>query len=205
MNNKLFDKNYVVLDGAMGTMLQQKGMELGTVPETLNITKSDWIVDIHKQYIEAGADVVYANTFGANRYKMKNTGYTVDELINAAIANAKEAAKGTDAMVALDMGPIGQLLEPTGNLSFEEAYDIFKEEVVAAKDADIIVIETMTDLLETKAAVLAAKENSNLPVITTMTFEENKRTFTGCSVSAMCLTLEGLGVDAMGVNCCLGP
>ena len=205
MNNKLFDKNYVVLDGAMGTMLQQKGMELGTVPETLNITKSDWIVDIHKQYIEAGADVVYANTFGANRYKMKNTGYTVDELINAAIANAKEAAKGTDAMVALDMGPIGQLLEPTGNLSFEEAYDIFKEEVVAAKDADIIVIETMTDLLETKAAVLAAKENSNLPVITTMTFEENKRTFTGCSVSAMCLTLEGLGVDAMGVNCSLGP
>ena len=125
MNNKLFDKNYVVLDGAMGTMLQQKGMELGTVPETLNITKSDWIVDIHKQYIEAGADVVYANTFGANRYKMKDTGYTVDELINAAIANAKEAAKGTDAMVALDMGPIGQLLEPTGNLSFEEAYDIF--------------------------------------------------------------------------------
>lgn len=205
MNNKLFDKNYVVLDGAMGTMLQQKGMELGTVPETLNITKSDWIVDIHKQYIEAGADVVYANTFGANRYKMKNTGYTVDELINAAITNAKEAAKGTDAMVALDMGPIGQLLEPTGNLSFEEAYDIFKEEVVAAKDADIIVIETMTDLLETKAAVLAAKENSNLPVITTMTFEENKRTFTGCSVSAMCLTLEGLGVDAMGVNCSLGP
>ena len=205
MNNKLFDKNYVVLDGAMGTMLQQKGMELGTVPETLNITKSDWIVDIHKQYIEAGADVVYANTFGANRYKMKDTGYTVDELINAAIANAKEAAKGTDAMVALDMGPIGQLLEPTGNLSFEEAYDIFKEEVVAAKDADIIVIETMTDLLETKAAVLAAKENSNLPVITTMTFEENKRTFTGCSVSAMCLTLEGLGVDAMGVNCSLGP
>lgn len=162
-------------------------MELGTVPETLNITKSDWIVDIHKQYIEAGADVVYANTFGANRYKMKNTGYTVDELINAAIANAKEAAKGTDAMVALDMGPIGQLLEPTGNLSFEEAYDIFKEEVVAAKDADIIVIETMTDLLETKAAVLAAKENSNLPVITTMTFEENKRTFTGCSVSVCVL------------------
>ena len=126
MNNKLFDKNYVVLDGAMGPMLQQKGLELGTVPETLNITTSDWIVDIHKQYIEAGADVVYANTFGANRYKMKDTGYTVDELINAAIANAKEAAKGTDAMVALDMGPIGQLLEPTGNLSFEEAYDIFK-------------------------------------------------------------------------------
>lgn len=201
----LFDRDYIILDGAMGTMLQQKGMELGVVPETLNITKPEWIVDIHSQYINAGSDVVYANTFGANRYKMKDTGYTVEELISAAIKNAKTAAKDTDALVALDVGPIGQLLEPTGSLSFEEAYDIFKEEILAAKDADLVVIETMTDLMEIKAAVLAAKENSNLPVITTMTFEENMRTFTGCSVSAMCLTLEGLGVDALGVNCSLGP
>lgn len=201
----LFDRDYIILDGAMGTMLQQKGMELGVVPETLNITKPEWIVDIHSQYINAGSDVVYANTFGANRYKMKDTGYTVEELISAAIKNAKTAAKDTNAMVALDVGPIGQLLEPTGSLSFEEAYDIFKEEILAAKDADLVVIETMTDLMEIKAAVLAAKENSNLPVITTMTFEENMRTFTGCSVSAMCLTLEGLGVDALGVNCSLGP
>ena len=201
----LFDRDYIILDGAMGTMLQQKGMELGVVPETLNITKPEWIVDIHSQYINAGSDVVYANTFGANRYKMKDTGYTVEELISAAIKNAKTAAKGTNALVALDVGPIGQLLEPTGSLSFEEAYDIFKEEILAAKDADLVVIETMTDLMEIKAAVLAAKENSNLPVITTMTFEENMRTFTGCSVSAMCLTLEGLGVDALGVNCSLGP
>lgn len=201
----LFDRDYIILDGAMGTMLQQKGMELGVVPETLNITKPEWIVDIHSQYINAGSDVVYANTFGANRYKMKDTGYTVEELISAAIKNAKTAAKDTNALVALDVGPIGQLLEPTGSLSFEEAYDIFKEEILAAKDADLIVIETMTDLMEIKAAVLAAKENSNLPVITTMTFEENMRTFTGCSVSAMCLTLEGLGVDALGVNCSLGP
>ena len=201
----LFDRDYIILDGAMGTMLQQKGMELGVVPETLNITKPEWIVDIHSQYINAGSDVVYANTFGANRYKMKDTGYTVEELISAAIKNAKTAAKDTNALVALDVGPIGQLLEPTGSLSFEEAYDIFKEEILAAKDADLVVIETMTDLMEIKAAVLAAKENSNLPVITTMTFEENMRTFTGCSVSAMCLTLEGLGVDALGVNCSLGP
>lgn len=194
--NSIFERDYVLLDGAMGTMLQKKGMEVGTVPETLNILKPEWIVDIHKSYIEAGADIVYANTFGANRYKMENTGYSVKELISAAIKNAKEAAKGTDTLVALDLGPIGQLLEPTGSLTFEEAYDIFKEEVVAAEGADVIVIETMTDLLETKAAVLAAKENSNLPVMTTMTFEENKRTFTGCSVSAMCLTLQGLGVDA---------
>lgn len=114
-------------------------------------------------------------------------------------------ARGSESFVALDIGPIGQLLEPTGSLSFEEAYDIFKEEILAGKDADVIVIETMTDLLETKAAVLAAKENSNLPVFVTMTFEENKRTFTGCSVSAMVLTIVGLGVDAIGVNCSLGP
>ena len=140
--NSIFERDYVLLDGAMGTMLQKKGMEVGTVPETLNILKPEWIVDIHKSYIEAGADIVYANTFGANRYKMENTGYSVKELISAAIKNAKEAAKGTDTLVALDLGPIGQLLEPTGSLTFEEAYDIFKEEVVAAEGADVIVIET---------------------------------------------------------------
>lgn len=204
-NKNIFDREYILLDGAMGTMLQKKGMKLGTVPETLNIENPEWIIEIHKSYIEAGAQIVYANTFGANRYKMSDTGYSVQELIKAAIGNAKTATEGTDTLVALDIGPIGQLLEPTGSLSFEEAYDIFKEEVEAACDADMIVIETMTDLMETKAAVLAAKENSNLPVMCTMTFEENKRTFTGCSVSAMCLTLQGLGVDALGVNCSLGP
>lgn len=202
---KIFDREYVLLDGAMGTMLQQKGMEVGTVPETLNISKPEWIIDIHRQYIAAGSQVVYANTFGANRYKMESTGYSVEQLIGAAIDNAKKAAEKTEVLVALDVGPIGQLLEPTGSLSFEEAYDIFKEEMLAAKNADLIVIETMTDLMETKAAVLAAKENTNLPVMCTMTFEENKRTFTGCSVSAMCLTIQGLGVDALGVNCSLGP
>ena len=198
MAKDIFSRDYILLDGAMGTMLQKKGMEIGTIPETLNITRPDWIVDIHRSYIEAGADIIYANTFGANRYKMENSGYTVGELIASAIQNAKEACRGTETLVALDVGPIGQLLEPTGSLTFEEAYEIFKEEIKAAKGADLIVIETMTDLMETKAAVLAAKENSNLPVITTMTFEENMRTFTGCSVSAMCLTLEGLGVDALG-------
>ena len=123
----IFDRNYILLDGAMGTMLQKKGMELGTVPETLNILKPEWIIDIHKSYIEAGAQIVYANTFGANRYKMADTGYMVEELITAAINNAKKATEGTDTLVALDMGPIGHLLEPTGSLSFEEAYDIFKE------------------------------------------------------------------------------
>lgn len=202
---ELLKKGYIVLDGAMGTMLQKKGMKMGVVPETLGITKPEWIIDIHKQYIEAGSDIVYANTFGANRYKLKGTGYSTEEIIKKAIENGRKACEGSESFVALDIGPIGQLLEPTGSLSFEEAYDIFKEEILAGKDADVIVIETMTDLLETKAAVLAAKENSNLPVFVTMTFEENKRTFTGCSVSAMVLTIVGLGVDAIGVNCSLGP
>lgn len=202
---ELLKKGYIVLDGAMGTMLQKKGMKMGVVPETLGITKPEWIIDIHKQYIEAGSDVIYANTFGANRYKLKGTGYSTEEIIKKAIENGRKACEGSKSYVALDIGPIGQLLEPTGSLSFEEAYDIFKEEILAGKDADVIVIETMTDLIETKAAVLAAKENSNLPVFVTMTFEENKRTFTGCSVSATVLTIVGLGVDAIGVNCSLGP
>ena len=210
MNIKELLKNdFVILDGAMGTMLQQKGMEVGTVPETLNILKPEWIVDIHRQFIEAGSQIVYANTFGANRLKMAGTDFTVAEIVEAAIKNARKAAEIASAphkaAIALDMGPIGRLLEPTGSLTFEEAYDIYREIVEAGKDADLIIIETMTDLYETKAAVLAAKENSNLPVFVTMTFEENGRTFTGCSVSAMCLTLCGLGVDALGVNCSLGP
>ena len=199
------EKGYIRLDGGTGTMLQKNGMPAGAVPEVYNITEPERIIAVNRAYAQAGADIICANTFGANRLKMKKTGYTPEELIRAGVRNAKKAAEGTKALVALDIGPIGQLLEPTGSLSFEEAYDIFKEEVIAGKDADLIVIETMTDLMETKAAVLAAKENSNLPVMCTMTFEENKRTFTGCSVSAMCLTLQGLGVDALGVNCSLGP
>ncbi|MDE6580476.1 MAG: homocysteine S-methyltransferase family protein, partial [Ruminiclostridium sp.] len=150
-------------------------------------------------------DIIYANTFGANRYKLKDCGYSVKEIIEAGIQNAKKACEGTDTLVALDIGPIGQLLEPTGSLTFEEAYDIYKEEILAGKDCDVIVLETMTDLYELKAAVLATKENSDKPVICTMTFEDNMRTFTGCCISSMALTLEGLGVDAIGVNCSLGP
>lgn len=201
----LKEKEFIILDGGLGTMLQQAGMKMGEVPELLNITNPQMVADIHRQYVLAGSDIVYANTFGANRHKMEKTGKTVKEIIEAGIKNAKTACEGTKARVALDIGPIGQLLEPTGYLSFEEAYDIFKEEMLAGKDADLIVIETMTDLMEVKAALLAAKENTNLPVLCTMTFEENGRTFTGCSVSAMALTLEGLGADAVGVNCSLGP
>lgn len=201
----LKEKEFLVLDGGMGTMLQQAGMQMGEIPELLNIDNPQMVMDVHRKYVEAGSDIIYANTFGANRHKMERTGRTVKELIEAGIRNARKACEGTDTLVALDVGPIGQLLEPTGYLSFEEAYDIFKEEMIAGSGADLIVIETMTDLMEVKAALLAAKENTTLPVMCTMTFEENGRTFTGCSVSAMALTLEGLGADAIGVNCSLGP
>lgn len=206
--NKFYEKlkkEFVILDGGMGTMLQASGMPMGEVPELMGFTNPKLIQSIHRKYVEAGSDIVYANTFGANRYKLAETKKTVKEVIETAVHNAREAVAGTDALVALDIGPIGQLLEPTGYLSFEEAYDIFKEEIVAAHEADLIVIETMTDLMEVKAAVLAAKENSDLPVMCTMTFETNGRTFTGCSVSSMALTLEGLSVDAIGLNCSLGP
>ncbi|MGN1134086.1 MAG: homocysteine S-methyltransferase family protein, partial [Oscillospiraceae bacterium] len=162
-------KDFICLDGAMGTMLQSKGMKMGETPEVLNIEKPEWLIDIHKQYINAGSDIVYANTFGANRYKLADCKYSVDELIKAGIKNARKACEGTDTLVALDIGPIGQLLEPNGSLKFEEAYDIYKEEIIAGCDADIIVMETMTDLYELKAAVLAAKENSDKPVLCTMT------------------------------------
>ena len=204
-NEILETKEFVILDGGMGTMLQKNGLKIGGVPEVLNITRPELLTSIHREYIDAGADIIYINTFGANSYKMKETGYSVNELVQAAVKNAKAATAGTQTLIALDIGPIGQLLEPTGTLSFESAYDIFKEIVIAGKDADLVVFETMTDLLEIKAAVLAAKENTDLPIMCTMTFERNMRTFTGCGVSNMALTLEGLGADAIGVNCSLGP
>ena len=195
----------IFLDGAMGTQLQANGLELGGIPELLNLSDPELITSVHRSYIRAGSDIVYTNTFGANRYKMAKTGKSIDEIIKAAVKNAKKACEGTNSLVALDIGPIGQLLEPTGNLKFEEAYDTFKEQILAGSEADLIVFETMTDLYELKAGLLAAKENSDLPVFCTMTFEENMRTFTGCCISSMAMTLEGLGADAIGLNCSLGP
>ena len=199
----LQDRQFLVLDGGMGTMLQARGLQLGGVPELWNLEKPEDITAIHRAYVEAGSDVVYANTFGANRLKMARTGHTVQELIPAAIRNARNSGA---KYVALDIGPIGHMLEPTGTLSFEEAFDIFREEIEAGKDADLIVFETMSDLLEVRAGLLAAREyGEGKPVFVTMSFEENGRTFTGCSISSMALTLEGLGADAIGVNCSLGP
>lgn len=204
-NTLLQQKEFILLDGAMGTLIQKSGAQYRHSPETLNITQPGLITSFHKAYIESGSDIVYANTFGANAYKLADSGYSVEEVISAGIANAKAACEGTDALTALDIGPIGMLLEPAGALRFEEAYEYFRQQILAGRDADLIVFETMTDLYELKAAVLAAKENSDKPVIATMTFERNGRTFTGVSPAAAAITLTGLGVDAIGVNCSLGP
>lgn len=196
-------ENYLILDGAMGTMLQKSGLPIGQIPELLNLTHPEKITDVHRAFVEAGSDMVLSCTFGANRKKLFGSGYTPEEIIPAAIHNARAShAK----FVALDIGPIGELLEPTGTLSFDEAYDIFAQQIqIGAPFADAIYIETMTDLMEIKAALLAAKELCDKPVFCTMTFEENHRTFLGVPPEAAAITLEGLGADAIGINCSLGP
>lgn len=203
--HSLLEKNkFIFLDGGMGTMLQSHGIQTEHIPELLNITNPEAIINIHRMYAEAGADIIYANTFGANRFKLENSGYSVSEVVSAGIKNARSVV-GTEKLVALDIGPVGQLLEPSGTLKFEDAYEIYKEIVIAGNNADVIVIETMTDLYEVKSALLAVKENSDKPVIVTMTFEENMRTFTGVSPECMTAVIDGLGADALGVNCSLGP
>ena len=196
----------VILDGGMGTMLQAKGLKLGEHPELAALDHPDWLLDIHRAYAEAGSQILCANTFGANREKLRRTGRTVEEVIPPSIAIAKEAAAGR-ALVALDLGPVGQLLEPTGTLDFETAVDIFAQQVRCAVSAgaDLVMIETMTDLQECRAALLAVKENSTLPVLVSMTYEERGRTFLGHAPTCAALTLEGMGADAIGINCSLGP
>ncbi len=210
------EKRYI-LDGAMGTMLQRAGMSPDETTAHFGQAHPEILQDIHKQYIDAGADIIYAATFGINRFKMDELEVSIEEAVRvamgaAAAAREEATAEGRDVKVALGLGPLGELLEPMGTLSFEEAYDVFSEVVKAAvkcdeegNGADLAVIETMTDLYEVKAAVLAVKENSEFPVMVSMTFEDNERTFTGVSLEAMAVTLEALGVDAIGINCSLGP
>lgn len=201
-----FSKKLYMLDGGMGTTLQHRGLEPGASPDLLSLTDPDLITSIHREYVKAGSDIIYANTFGANRFKLEDCGYSIEEVVCSAVKAAKAACEA-DTMVALDVGPLGELLEPMGTLTFEEAYDAFSQVMVygAAAGADLIVVETMTDLYEVKAAVLAAREKTQLPVLVSMTFEESGRTFTGTSIECMVSTLEGLGVDAVGINCSLGP
>ncbi|RDY30194.1 homocysteine S-methyltransferase family protein [Lachnotalea glycerini] len=196
-------------DGAMGTILQSKGLKPGEIPELWNLTHNDTILEIHKSYLKAGCDIIKANTFGANPFKLKDTTYSCEEVVTAGIMLAKDAVAKTnkDAYVALDIGSLGKLLKPLGDLEFTAAYEAFKEICIAGEKAgaDLCLIETVSDTYEIKAAVLAAKENTHLPIIVTMIFDEEGKLLTGANVAAAAAMLEGLRVDAIGFNCGLGP
>lgn len=197
----------VFTDGATGTMLQKRGLKVGSNPTLMCFDHPDVIEEIHAAYFKAGSNIVCSNTFSACALKLEGTGVSVEHAVTAAIGCAKRAAAPYNGMVALDIGPLGELIEPLGTLSFERAVELFAEQMVAGAKAgaDLILIETMMDIYEVKAAVLAAKESCDLPIMVTMTFEEGGRTFTGCDIPAMALVLNGLGVDAIGVNCSVGP
>ena len=203
--------NILLFDGAMGTMLQKNGLNIGENTEVFGFENSDKLMKIHKLYLKAGANVITTNTFGANEIRLNKTKYSVEEIVDNAVKIAIKAVEECDKIkprfVALSLGPIGEMLEPIGKLSFEKAYEIFKRQAIQGEKsgADLAIIETMIDLSEAKAAVLAVKENTNLPIFCTMTFGENGRSFTGCTPENMVETLERLGVDAIGVNCSLGP
>ena len=206
--NELFrQSNTILLDGGMGTMLQAAGLKLGARPEKLNITDPALIEGIHGQYAAAGSRIVNANTFGASAHKLAGSAYTLEQVITAGIENCKRACAPYGALTALDVGPLGELLEPSGTLAFEDAVAEYARIVKAgeAAGADLIFFETYTDLYELKAALLAAKENTHLPILASMSFEAGGRTFTGCTVESFAATARGLGADAVGINCSLGP
>ena len=206
--NELFrQSNTILLDGGMGTMLQAAGLKLGARPEELNITDPALIEGIHGQYAAAGSRIVNANTFGASAHKLAGSAYTLEQVITAGIENCKRACAPYGALTALDVGPLGELLEPSGTLAFEDAVAEYARIVKAgeAAGADLIFFETYTDLYELKAALLAARENTHLPILASMSFEAGGRTFTGCTVESFAATARGLGADAVGINCSLGP
>jgi len=202
--SKLIREKRIFLDGGTGTVLQSMGLPAGTAPEEWNLSDPDKIEALHRAYFEAGSNIVATNTFGVNSLKYQNC----EEYISAAVKAAKAAAQGgPNRFVALDIGPTGKLLEPLGDLSFEKAVEVFSENVCLGVKygADLILIETMNDSYETKAAVLAAKECSDLPVFVTNVYDANGKMMTGANPEAMIALLEGMGVDAVGMNCSLGP
>lgn len=206
--NQIFDgKHFRILDGATATMLQQCGLCTGAYPEILSITHPDEIEKLHRAYVQAGSDLICANTFGANARKLANTGYTVQEVISASVTAAKRAVRGTDARVMLDVGPISGLTDPTGTFQKDEIYELYREVVTAGEQAgaDLIKFATMSDLYELKTAILAAKEYTKLPILASMTFQPDGRTFTGCTVESFGVFAEAIGVEGVGINCSLGP
>lgn len=209
---EILGQRMLFFDGAMGTMLQKNGMKGGDIPELLNITNEPLIYKIHEEYLKSGSDIITTNTFGANPLKAESIGVSIDIIIAAAIGAAKKTAEKYSTpdkprFVAFDMGPTGRLLEPLGDLSFDDCYESFAGVAKTAEKcgADLVIIETMSDTLEAKAAVLAVKENTNLPIFCTMTFDENAKTLTGADVKVMSAMFEALGVDCLGINCGLGP
>ena len=206
---ELMKERRIYFDGGMGSLLQARGLKPGELPETWNLSRPEIITEIHREYLDAGSDVVTTNTFGANHFKFKaEDGYSVKEIVTAAVRNAKNAiAAAGHGYAALDMGPTGKLLKPYGDLEFEDAYEAYKEVVLIGKaaGADLVIIETMGDGYELKAAVLAAKENSDLPVFATVTLDEKGKMLTGGNVESVTALLEGLGADVIGLNCGLGP
>ena len=204
----LLGSELLFFDGAMGTMLQARGLKPGELPELWNFTHADIIKEVHTAYLEAGVNIIKTNTFGANRLKFAGTDIKTADVVAAGVRNAKEACADFEkAFVALDLGPTGKLLAPYGDLPFEEAVDIYGEIVRAgsAAGADLVLIETMSDTYETKAAILAVKENCDLSVVVTMTFDIDGKLLTGGDVATAALMVEGLGADAIGFNCGLGP
>ncbi len=202
----LDSENFIFLDGALGTMLQREGLQAGQSPVEFSLNNPQKLQQIHTAYKEAGAQILCTNTFSANKHKLLGSGISLEQAIHSAVTCAKKAA-GNDCAVALDVGPIGELLEPVGALSFEEAYDIFAQLMVLGEKAgaDCILIETMTDLYEVRAAILAARENTGLPILVSMSFEADGRTFSGVPVEAFAAAASGLGPVALGINCSLGP
>nr|WP_330399404.1 homocysteine S-methyltransferase family protein [Lachnoclostridium edouardi] len=207
-------KKILFFDGGMGSLLQEKGLKPGELPETWNVLHPEIVTAIHREYLEAGCNIITVNTFGANRFKYnEESQFHLEQIVDAAVKNGKEAVKqaekitGKKGYVALDMGPTGKLLKPLGDLDFEDAVSVYSEivKIGAREGADCIIIETMSDGYEMKAAVLAAKENSHLPVFATVTFDEKGKLLTGGDVLFTVALLEGLGVDALGINCGLGP
>ena len=197
----------LLLDGGFGTMLQAAGLRPGARPEELNLTDPDLVRSIHAAYAAAGSQVLNTNTFGASGPKLRGSGYTVEQVVAAGAALCRQAAQQTGALVALDIGPLGEMLEPNGPLAFEQAVAEFGRIVRAgaAAGVDLVFLETFTDLYELKAALLAVRENCTLPVLASMSFEAGGRTFTGCTPESFVATARGLGADAVGINCSLGP
>ena len=210
---KRIQEEIVYIDGGLGSSLIKMGLPFGMAPEKWNIKEPRNIIELHKKYLKAGAQVLTTNTFGANELKLEDDEYTLEELVSSAVNNARIAieecslVKGEDAYIALSIGPCGKLLKPLGELEFEDAVKAFSKTAVLGEKAgaDLVIIETMSDTYETKAALLAVKESTNLPVFVTVAFDENEKLMTGAQPLSVIAMLEGLKADAIGLNCGLGP